>query len=290
MKNQVLRSSVALIGAAAIGIVLAASVWVVAQRGGATSSRTAANRPDLSGFWGQSAADQATADEAGNVTREFPSRRCGPYQVHCDVRTNQSADGQLTGRFDPNRALYKPEYWDRIQQLDLHANTDDPMMRCQPHGVPRVGPPTKIIQTADEIVFFYAATAAGTQPHDFRIIPIDGRKHAPDEAKDWTYYGRSVGSWDGDTLVIDSVGFNDITWLRSAGYLHSDQLHVIERLRRDGNTLHYQVTVDDPVMLLQPWTMPERTLRLNADPKAYIPEGSPCNDIDVQNITTTLRH
>src|SRR5262245_41570177 len=122
MKHQALRSRAGLIGAGAIAVVLAASVWAAAQRGGAASSRPVDKKPDLSGFWGQSAVDQASGDDAGNITREFPSRRCGPYQVHCDVRTNQSADGQLAGRFEPNRALYKPEYWDRIQQLDLHAN------------------------------------------------------------------------------------------------------------------------------------------------------------------------
>jgi hypothetical protein len=107
-----------------------------------------------------------------------------------------------------------------------------------------VGPPTKIVQTADEVIFLYAQGGAGTQPTDFRVIPTDGRKHDPVRAKDVTYYGHSVGRWEGDTLVVDSVGFNDITWLDKGGYFHSDKMRVLERFRREGNVLHYQVTVE----------------------------------------------
>jgi hypothetical protein len=67
-------------------------------------------------------------------------------------------------------------------------------------------------------------------------------------------------------------------------------MHVIEKLRREGNTLHYQVTVDDPGVLLQPWVIAPRILKLNTNPKAYIREGDPCRDVDYQNMVSKIRH
>src|SRR2546426_778992 len=83
-------------------------------------------------------------------------------------------------------------------------------------GVPRMGAPTKILQTKDEVVFLYAQQ--GASPTDFRIIPTDGRAHDPIRSQDLLFYGDSVGKWDGDTLVVDSVGFNDLTWMGQGGY------------------------------------------------------------------------
>lgn len=302
MRGDFFRSSVTIAVAVAASLML--TPWAEGQNATPTSAvstpRVPGGKPDLSGFWGATPRDLTTADDIGNLTRAFPSRRCGPNQVNCDIRTNQSADGQLVDRWDPNRPLYKPEYWDRIQELDAHTNFEDPMMRCQPMGVPRMGPPTRILQTANEVILFYAQPAAFTAPQDFRIIPIDGRKHDPNRSKtDWTYYGYSVGYWEGDTLVVDSVAFNDITWLSTGsdgnryvggGYFHSDQMRVLERFRREGNILHYQVTVEDPVVLLQPWLMNPRELRLNTDSDAYIPEGSPCRDVDADNMVLKIRH
>ena len=301
MTLELFRSCVAL--AVAVGVCPMLVGQAGAQNAAPTSAgaapRTAAGKPDLSGFWAPTPRDPTVADSDGNITREFPSRRCGPSQINCDIRTNQSADGQLVDRWNPNRPLYKPEHWEKVLELDARTNFADPMMRCQPMGVPRMGPPTRILQTAGEIVFFYAQPPAFTAPQDFRIILIDGRKHPPDAAKDWTYYGRAVGYWEGDTLVVDSVGFNDITWLSAGsdnnryvggGYFHSDQMRVLERLRREGDILHYQVTVEDPVVLLEPWAMTPRQVRLNRDPDARIVEGSPCKDVDSENMILKVRH
>jgi hypothetical protein len=247
--------------------------------------------PDLSGLWNGAAGPRGGAsDENGNITSNVASRRCAPNQRGCGDQTNQTVDGEFTGRMDRNRPLYKPEFWDKVQDLDKNTNTMDPIFKCQPYGVPRVGPPTKIVQTANEIIFLYAAAGAGTQPNDFRIIPTDGRQHDPVRAEDVTFYGDSVGHWDGDTLVIDSVGFNDQTWLDRGGYFHTDNMHVTEKLSREGNILHYQAIVDDPGVLLQPWAMTPRTLRLNTDPKAYIREGDPCRDVDYNNMVSKIRH
>ncbi len=127
---------------------------------------------------------------------------------------------------------------------------DDPNMTCKPSGLPRAGGtpyPLKIMQTADEVVFLYEGGL-----HTFRIIPTDGRPHKPDP---WTWYGDSVGRWEGDTLVVDVIGFNDKSWLDSSGYPHGEKLHLVERFRKtDAATLRYEVTIEDPEYYTRPWT------------------------------------
>jgi hypothetical protein len=295
MKHRFLHLSLGTLVVVAACLVFTS--WAQNQKAGSTPSaatstpRTADGHPDLSGMWNAAGAGRVgTADESGNVNADFPSRRCAPNQRGCGEQTNQTVDGEFTGRMDPNRPLYKPEFWDKVQDLDKNTNTMDPIFKCQPYGVPRMGPPTKIVQTASEVIFLYAAGGAGTQPEDFRIIPTDGRQHDPVRAQDVTFYGHSVAHWEGDTLVVDSVGFNDSTWLDRGGYFHTDNMRVIEKLSRDGNTLRYQVTVIDPGVLLEPWVMSPRTLRLNTDPNAYIHEGDPCRDVDLENMVSKVRH
>ena len=86
-------------------------------------------------------------------------------------------------------------------------------------------------------------------------------------AQDISYFGDPVGHWEGDTLVVESVGFNDETWFANGGFFHSYDMNVTERLRREGNIIHYQATVEDPTVLLQPWVMSARELELDPDPR-----------------------
>ena len=74
--------------------------------------------------------------------------------------------------------------------------------------------------------------------------------------------GYTVGRWEGDTLVLDSIGFTDETWLGRGGKIHSDQMRIIEKFTRTGNLMTYDVTIEDPVMFVQPWVMNQRTLRI----------------------------
>ena len=157
-------------------------------------------KPDLSGIWGGAAGERGARnfDETGTISSATASRRCGPGQRKCDEHTNQSYDQEFvredtyngevrfSGRWDANRPMYKPEFWDRIQELDKNTNTEDPILKCQPQGITREGPPTKIVQTAKEIIFFYGGDY-------FRIIPLDGRPHDPQRSKDITFWGDSVG-------------------------------------------------------------------------------------------------
>jgi hypothetical protein len=84
---------------------------------------------------------------------------------------------------------------------------------------------------------------------------MDGRSHPKDFDK--SYYGDSIGHWEGDTLVVDVAGLNDETWLGAGqtASIHSDQMHVVERWTRDGDTITYQAVVDDPVMFTKPWVL-----------------------------------
>ena len=85
------------------------------------------------------------------------------------------------------------------------------------------------------------------------MISLDGKPHDPRRALQYTYMGYTVGRWEGDTLVLDSIGFSDETWLGRGGFFHSDQMRVIEKFTRTGNQLLYEVRVEDPVVLTEPW-------------------------------------
>lgn len=146
--------------------------------------------------------------------------------------------------------------WSRqfFHQRDVTLSKDDPEGYCLPPGIPRLMNtpfPMQIYQLTDRILQVYEGGA-----HMWRIIYMDGRAHPKGDQLNPTYLGHAVGHWEGDTLVVDVVGFNDRTWLDAAGHPHTEQLHVIERYTRlDTDTLHYQVTIDDPGAYAKPWTV-----------------------------------
>ena len=126
---------------------------------------------------------------------------------------------------------------------------DDPEARCLPTGVPRRDPyPMKILQSNDLVVILFEGNI-----HSYRQIFMNA-SHPPD--LDPTWYGHSIGKWQGDTLVVDTAGFNGLTWLDMAGHGTSDKLHVIERYSRpDLGTLKLDITIEDPVMYTRPWNV-----------------------------------
>jgi hypothetical protein len=247
----------------------------------AATPRTADGRPDLSGLWIVGVARPLVVDAEGNVIMNGAARE--------GSGANAERDGFLRKRMDPNRPVYKPEFWDKVQYLDDHEIIEDSYFHCNPLGVPRQGPPAKILQTAKEVVFLYEAPAAGGGRNAYRIIPID-KPHHPVAAQDQTWMGDSVARWEGETLVVDVVGFNDVSWLDIEGYFHTTALHVIERVRRDGDTLTYQATAEDPKVLMTPWVMNPVTLKLVTDPDAYIIEDYPCHERDAEHLVTTEHH
>lgn len=132
-------------------------------------------------------------------------------------------------------------------------NSNDPNNTCLPPGVPNIYThafPVEILQVPGRVIMFFE------YGHYIRQIFTDGRAHAKDANPTWM--GDSIGKWEGDTLVVDSTGFNDKTWLDAGGYPHSEALHLIERMRRvDHNTLMVDITLDDP----KTYTMPMKTQR-----------------------------
>jgi len=129
---------------------------------------------------------------------------------------------------------------------------------CLPAGLTRLfntPMPMEIVQTPKRVVFLFEGFSS------YIIVPTDGRKHKQDLEPTW--YGDSIGWYEGDTLVVDSIGFNTKTRLDTIGHGHSDQLHVIQRFTRtDPKTIAYEITVEDPKMYEKPFTN-KRTFRLN---------------------------
>ena len=189
------------------------------------------------------------------------------------------------------RPVYKPEFWDKVQALDQWTNKEDPIMTCQPMGLPRSLTPRRIFQTANDITLLYTTSDYGGGNREFRSIPTDGSKHDPKKALAATYNGYTVGNWEGDTLVLDSIGFVDSTWLARGGFFHSDQMRVVEKLTRQGSQIKYEVTVEDPEVLVEPWVMSPKILRLNSNADAgLLPERGNCEVYELEDITSQIRH
>lgn len=128
---------------------------------------------------------------------------------------------------------------------------DRPSAGCLPHSVTDFDThqtPRKIVQTRDVLVMLYESY------HSYRQILTDGRALPTELEPAW--FGYSVGRWEGDTLVVDTVGLHENTWLDDSGHPHSDALHLIERFHRvDFGHMDVQITIDDPKAYLKPWTV-----------------------------------
>jgi hypothetical protein len=262
--------------------------------------------PDLTGLW------NGFGDNLGGVPNQMYN---AGIEVRDDGTTRDVKSGVLVGtwpagerktqdnasaeraatllrRIGSNRPIYKPQYWQTVKDFDANANEDDPSNQCMPAGVPRLGPPEYIRQTPDYLVLIYPGQGGliATQT-SYRMIPTDGRQHTNIEDLDGTWNGEGIGHWDGDTMVIDTIGFNSSSWFdQLGGYFHSENMHVVERLRRDGNTLTWTATVEDPDVLLKPWTTTPRVALLNPSPKALLRESLPCSERDLIHAVTKEHH
>jgi hypothetical protein len=139
-----------------------------------------------------------------------------------------------------------------FKEVQANQGIYDPEARCQPAGVPRRDPyPSKIIQEPNLIVILFEGSM-----HSYRQVFMDRKEHPKDLAPTW--FGDSIGHWEGDTLVVDTIGFNGKTWLDLAGHPTSDQLHVIERYSRPIlGELKLDITIEDPVNYTKPWNVTE---------------------------------
>lgn len=155
---------------------------------------------------------------------------------------------------------FLPAALEAFNNLDSES---DPIAICKPAGVPRVmnlNFGMEIVQTP-QVVYFLME-----YDQTLRRVVIGGTHP---ENPDPTWFGHSVGHWEGRTLVVDTVGFNDISWLDIRGHQHSDALHTIERftLSEDGKNLGYEITIDDPKVYSKPWQATPKTFPRRPDLK-----------------------
>jgi hypothetical protein len=241
-------------------------------------------KPDMTGSW----------QGAGSGPPGGGNRRCGPTQTRCKVPNDNFVVDYAwisPSRYwmGANGPMYKPEHWDKIQEMDMWTNKFDPIMTCQPMGIPRQGEPRRIFHTVNDITLFYTFSDYGGGNREYRMIPTDGREHNANQARQATYLGYSVGKWEGDTLVIDSISFVDSTWLGRGGLFHSGDMRIVERFTRTGNQILHETTIHDPESFIEPWVMPSRILTLTPG-DALIAERAHCEIYETNDIVNQMRH
>ncbi|MEQ1946385.1 MAG: carboxypeptidase-like regulatory domain-containing protein [Bryobacteraceae bacterium] len=149
---------------------------------------------------------------------------------------------------DPGKPEWLPKAIEIARERTENNRKDSPQAHCLPSAIVRARPLHQFVQSKDFLVEMFDDDSPG-----FHQIYLDGRKH-PKEP-DYLWYGDSLGHWEGDTLVIDRVNFEEAVWLDQDSHPHSDKLHIIERYRRpDMGHLEQEVTVEDPGVLAKPWT------------------------------------
>jgi hypothetical protein len=199
--------------------------------------------------------------------------RIASGQVNLSAPAPRAANGKpdLSGTWESEEGYFfnlakdlKPEDvvmqpWAKALQSEREAkeHQGDPLSECMPPGVPRINMsgqtaphPFKIVQTPQLVVLLYETSANST----FRQVFLDGRPLPKDPQPTWLGY--SVGRWEGDTLVVETVGFNGRAWIDTEkGHPQTEAAHVTERFRRrDYGHLEIEITIDDPKAYTKPWT------------------------------------
>ena len=228
-------------------LLFAAAVSVVANAQTPTNTlpRTADGKPDLSGIW------QVMNTAAWDI------------QDHTAQKGVPAGVGVVVGGEIP----YRPEALVKKRENYANRATADPESKCYLPGVPRImymPYPFQIFQKADQITMLFEYV------HATRAVYTNGTQHPPGHI-DW-WMGDSRGRWEGDTLVVDIVHFNDQTWFDRAGNFHSEQLHLVERFTPlDRDHITYEVTVEDPKVFTAPWRM-SMVLYRHREPNAQLLE------------------
>ncbi len=238
--------------------------------------RLSDGHPDLNGTWDNGSGidfvqPQKSADGSVCIAG------CQPVAAAPPPPPRPSAGAPSAAAF-PH---YRPEFLAKVKDLDKRQVEMDPVLRCKSPGLPRIGPPDKIVQIPGQIVFLYDDVSGAF----WRIIPTDGRPHRTDV--DPSYMGDAVGHWEGDTLVVESNQFNDDSWLTDNGAFHTTDLRVTERLRRVGNVIEWQAIAEDPQVLAEPWKPRMRTAKLTGSELA---EPTPCVDRDLKHLVDDTHH
>jgi hypothetical protein len=208
----------------------------------AERAKAFATLPNWSGLWnpiGGLIFDPSTADPKGNNAQQPGDREHPPYNSEWEAKYKAKLDHTLAGYFA------------------------DPITNCIPHGMPRlmggIPGPLEFVVTPEQtwIIWEY-----GSQ---LRRIYTDGRGHLPVEDRFDSWTGHSIGRWEGDTLVVDTVSMRGDTQYDRTGAPHSDQVRLVERMRLvDLDTLENDMTIEDPVAFSRPWHVNRQYRRLPA--------------------------
>lgn len=201
-------------------LLLTIAVFVAAA---SLAAQTNAGHPDLSGTWLFSIdlPPIALKRQANGTTSVKGIDASGRRPAAVNVA------GALPSTAAP---VYKPELRAKVKDLIDHESKTDQVFYCGRPGVPRIGPPRRIVQLPNEVVFLYEDISGDP----YRIIPTDGRPHRKDGNP--SYYGDSVAKWEGNTLVVDVTNFVEDTWFGEDGYFHSDAMHVTDASGAAGPT------------------------------------------------------
>lgn len=175
-----------------------------------------------------------------------------------------------------NRPQYRPEHWAKVESLDQGKIEGDPKYGCGAPGVPRGVVRPSILMTEKQMWIAQSAGLYVIQENMLRAVPLDGRPLTEDDADQATNVGIPSGHWEGDTLVVNSTGFNDHTWFAWVGYFHSDRMTLQERFRRDGDFMFYSYTITDPAILTEPYTSDPMVWRINKNPAVVLQSTVEC--------------
>ena len=225
---------------AILGIALLGTISAFAQAG---------NSPEVSRP--QSSSSTLSHDLSG-VWMQYPDGDVPgvPGMNAVDDRTRPPLTPWGKEKFDAARPLVGPRA--------IPGQENNPSLRCDPDGPPKLlnlPNPFEIVQIPGRVLMFFELE------HIWREIWTDGRPLPKDP--DPTYLGYSVGRWEGDTFIVETVGFNDKLWDDSYGNPRSDQTHLTERYRRlNENTLELQIIIDDPKAYTKPWVSPPKLHKL----------------------------
>jgi len=199
-----------------------------------------------------------TADGKVNLAAPTPRTPEGKPNLSGTWESEYGYFGNLAKDLKPDEVVMQPWAQALVAQREASLHTDDLLVQCMPPGVPRINlsasrampHPFKIVQTLSLVVLLYETSANST----FRQVFLDGRPLPTDPQPTWLGY--SIGRWEGDTLVVDTTGFNGLAWVDTVkGHPQTEQAHVTERFtRRDFGHLEIDITIDDPKAYVKPWS------------------------------------
>ena len=253
----------------------------------APTPRTPDGRPDLTGLWQRR--PEVVANRAFGFADGGKSEAYSGGQTYNIVRDGNidyvEIDAEFLVKSYQDMPQYKPEFWDKLHQLEEFAyrRPADPEYGCKNPGVVRLAAPAEMFQTPGKVTLIYNGTSDdGTSAHIWvREVPTDGRPlPKPDDYDGLRPTGTSVGHWEGDTLVIETVDFpDDGVWYNRPGWFGSADAKVIERFHREGDTLAYDQTIDDP-NFIKPWVRPTIYMLANNNPKTLLAQPLSCVEHD----------